>query len=153
MRLTSPSFEDNGTIPAKFTCDGENINPALRISDVPEKTQSLVLIMDDPDVPAEVRLERIWDHWVVFDIPPDTKEILENSNPGVRGKSNYPHTNYSGPCPPPQYQPTEHRYFFKLYALDKKLELSEGATKAEVESAMQGHIIAEAQLVGKYDRT
>lgn len=152
MKLTSPVFENNGNIPSKYTCDGENINPELTISEVPEGTESFVLIMDDPDVPKEVRPEQMWVHWVVFNIPKETKIINENSPPGTPGKGDYSHTDYGGPCPPKQYQPTEHRYFFKLYALDVELNLPEGSTKTEVEQAMQGHLLAETQLVGKYER-
>ena len=152
MKLTSPVFENNGNIPSKYTCDGENINPELVISEVPEGTESFVLIVDDPDVPKEVRPEQMWVHWVVFNIPKETKIIKENSQPGTPGKGDYPHTNYGGPCPPKQYRPTEHRYFFKLYALDVELSLSEGSTKVEVEQAMQGHLLAETQLIGRYER-
>lgn len=152
MKFTSPSFEHNGLIPAKYTCDGDNVNPSLRISDAPAETRTFVLIIDDPDVPAAVRPEQMWDHWVVFNIPAGTTDISENSNPGVKGTGSYPHTNYGGPCPPPQYEPKEHRYFFKLYALDIDLPLKEGATKKEVEEAMGGHILAQAQLIGRYSR-
>jgi len=152
MKLTSPIFENNEKIPRKYTCDGENINPPLTISNIPGNTKSLVLIMDDPDVPAQVRPEQIWDHWIVFNIPPETLEIKENSNPGIKGKGSYSHLNYGGPCPPSQYEPKEHRYFFKLYALDITLNLKEGATKKEIEDAMKEHIIEETELVGRYQR-
>ncbi len=152
MKLTSTAFKHNGKIPQKYTCDGDNISPPLRISDAPEETRTFVLIMDDPDVPAKVRPERMWDHWVVFNIPADTKVIPEDSSPGMKGKGSYPTTDYGGPCPPPQYEPTEHRYFFKLYALDINLPLQEGATKKEVEAAMDGHVLAKAELIGRYSR-
>jgi Raf kinase inhibitor-like YbhB/YbcL family protein len=153
MKLSSPVFEHEEFIPKKYTCDGENINPPLIIEDAPEGTLSFAIIMDDPDVPAEVRPEQMWDHWIVFNIAPDTVEISENTNPGIQGKGSYDHFDYGGPCPPPQYQPTTHRYFFKLYALNTMLELKQGATKKEVELAMQGHILKQTSLMGKYDRS
>jgi len=152
MKLISPAFDNNGKIPSKYTCDGANVSPPLKISDVPAGAKVLVLIMDDPDVPAQVRPERMWDHWIVFNIPPTKTEIAEGENPGTKGKGSYPKLEYGGPCPPPQFEPKEHRYFFKLYALDAKLNLPEGATKAQVEKAMQNHILAEAKLIGKYQR-
>ena len=152
MKLISSDFEKEGKIPTKFTCDGENINPNLQISEVPENAVSLVLIMDDPDVPAAVREEKMFDHWVVFNIDPSINEIKENSLPGIRGSNTRGEKVYTGPCPPPQYEPKEHRYFFKLYALDVTLNLDAGATKAEVEAAMQDHILAEAKLMGRYER-
>ncbi len=152
MRLTSPAFEDNGKIPSKYTCDGQNINPKLLISDVPEEAKTLVLIMDDPDIPKFVQQKfhtPVWDHWIVFNIPPDTRAIPEGKNPpGDLGRNTSGNNSYGGPCPPDR----EHRYFFKLYALDAELDLPEGATKAEVEKAMKNHIIAEAKLIGRYER-
>tara|TARA_Y100000310_G_scaffold89923_1_gene87148 strand:- start:97944 stop:98405 length:462 start_codon:yes stop_codon:yes gene_type:complete len=153
MKLTSSAFTHEEFIPDKYTCEGENINPPFLIEGTPDGTKSFAIIMDDPDVPAEVRPEQLWDHWIVFNIPGDTVEITENSNPGVKGKGSYPHLNYGGPCPPPQYSPTTHRYFFKLYALDIMLDLPEGATKKQVEEAMQGHILEQTALMGKYDRS
>ncbi len=149
MELTSPAFFHDSVIPARYTCDGDNVNPPLVIGGVPEQAVSLVLIMDDPDVPKHLRADGMWDHWVVFNIPPQTREIAENSEPsGVHGLGTGGNLKYSGPCPPDR----EHRYFFKLYALDCKLDLAEGASKAEVEQAMAGHIMAEAELMGSYDR-
>ena len=149
MKLTSSAFKNNGKIPSKYTCDGKNINPNLEIAEVPEEAVSLVLIMDDPDVPNSIRPDGMWDHWIVFNIPPDTKEINEDSQPqGINGKGTGGKLSYGGPCPPDK----EHRYFFKLYALDIKLNIPEGSSKKEVENAMKDHIIAEAVLVGKYKR-
>ena len=149
MKITSPAFSEGGKIPLKFTCEGENINPELHFDAIPENAKALALIMDDPDVPEFIRKERIWDHWVVFNIPPKTKKIEENSQPlGTAGKNTSGKLNYEGPCPPDR----EHRYFFKLYALDQELDLLEGATKTEVEKAMQGHILAKAQLMGRYEK-
>ena len=153
MQLTSTAFKHNSTIPTKYTCDGENINPPLQISDVPVQTKSFVLIMEDPDVPQEIRPEQLWIHWVVFNIPSDIKEIPENAEIGVSGKGDYPIFKYGGPCPPPQYQPTRHRYFFTVYALDCMLELVEGATKTEVLDTMKHHVLAQAELIGTYDRS
>jgi len=149
MKMTSSAFTEGGRIPSKFTCEGENINPELQFSDIPSHTKVLVLIVDDPDVPEFVRKDKMYDHWVVFNIPPSTAQVLENSQPaGIPGKNTNGGLNYVGPCPPDR----EHRYFFKLYALDKALALPPGATKAEVEKAMQGHIIAHAQLIGRYEK-
>lgn len=147
LTLSSSAFEEGGLIPSKYTCDGENVNPELSISGVPEGTVSLALIMDDPD--AVKPAGHVWDHWVKFNIPPTVTKIDENSDPeGVSGITSREVLTYGGPCPPDG----EHRYFFKLYALDTKLSLREGATKAEVERAMEGHILEETQLMGRYDR-
>lgn len=149
MTLTSPAFEHNGLIPKKFTCDGENINPELLIQNVPAEAKSLALIMDDPDVPKSIRPDGMWVHWLVWNIPPETLAIGEGSNPqGVLGKNTGGENAYGGPCPPDR----EHRYFFKLYALDTVLDLEEGAAKEALESAMQGHVIAETELIGRYTR-
>jgi hypothetical protein len=147
MQLTSPAFKEGGSIPSKFTCDGEGINPELSISGIPSNAKTLVLIMDDPDVPESVRKDRMWDHWVVFNIPPTTTKIPESSPPfGTPGKNTDGGLTYQGPCPPDR----EHRYFFKLYALDCSLSLPQGATKTEVEQAMKGHILQQSQLMGRY---
>ncbi len=149
MELTSPFFKEGGEIPEKFTCDGENINPELSISGVPTFAAALVLIVDDPDVPEAVRRDRMWDHWVVFNIPPRTSRIPENSQPkGIAGKNTSGELGYQGPCPPDR----EHRYFWKLYAIDRELPLRAGASKIEVEKAMEGHIMATAQLMATYKR-
>jgi Raf kinase inhibitor-like YbhB/YbcL family protein len=150
MQLTSTVFKQDSKIPSKYTCDGENINPPLQINDVPAHTKTLVLIMDDPDVPEFIRKERMYDHWVVFNMPPSVHTIAENSvPPGISGKNTGGGLGYRGPCPPDR----EHRYFFKLYALDTSLDLPEGATKTDVEKAMAGHILAQAELMGRYTRT
>jgi Raf kinase inhibitor-like YbhB/YbcL family protein len=150
MNLKSRSFKHGGPIPSIYTCDGEEINPPLEWTDVPKEAKSLVLIMDDPDVPESVRKDRMWDHWVVYNIPPTAGGIAENSPPpGVVGKGTGGKMAYQGPCPPDR----EHRYFFKLYALNTTLSLPPGATKPDVEKAMKGHILAEAVLMGKYDRS
>ncbi|KKR70623.1 MAG: YbhB and YbcL [Candidatus Nomurabacteria bacterium GW2011_GWB1_40_7] len=144
MRLESPEFENGGNIPSRFTCDGEGTNPELIFSDISKEAKSLVLLMDDPDAPMG-----IWDHWIVFNMPPDTKGISENSIPnGVVGKNTRGDNKYGPPCPPDR----EHRYFFKLYALNTKLGLDENATKQDVLNAMQEHILTEAELMGRYNR-
>lgn len=150
MTLTSPAFTEGGEIPSKYTCEGENVNPELNISGVPENAKSLVLIMDDPDVPEFVRKEKMFDHWVVYNIPPTTTRIPENSQPkGTPGKNTNGDLNYYGPCPPDR----EHRYYFKLFALNNDLvSLPKGASKKDVEQAMQGHVVAKAQLMGRYDK-
>lgn len=149
MKLTSPDFKEGGNIPRKFTCEGENINPELNLSGAPFYAASLVLIMDDPDVPESVCRERMWDHWVVFNIPPRTTRIPRNSQPsGLPGANTEGGLNYQGPCPPDR----KHRYFFKMYALDTLLSLPRGATKAEVETAMEGHILDKAELMGYYEK-
>ncbi len=146
MKLISPAFENGGTIPQKYGRDFENVNPPLTIEDVPEGTRSLVLLMDDPDVPASAPVD-VWDHWVVFNISPNTTQVIENWNvEGVRGKGTRGELDYGGPRPPDR----EHRYFFKLYALDTELSLEEGASKQEVLDAMKGHIIEQAELMGRY---
>ncbi|QZA58186.1 YbhB/YbcL family Raf kinase inhibitor-like protein [Candidatus Rhabdochlamydia porcellionis] len=149
MQLLSSAFNHMGSIPLEYSCDGNNINPELVIKEVPSHAKSLVLIMDDPDVPSSVCKDCMWDHWVVFNIPPTTTYIPKDGIPqGSIGKNTDGTLCYQGPCPPNG----EHRYFFKLYALDCELDLSEGANKKQVEKAMQGHIIAHTELVGKYKR-
>ncbi|MDA2922125.1 YbhB/YbcL family Raf kinase inhibitor-like protein [Patescibacteria group bacterium AH-259-L07] len=149
MNISSSAFEHNSLMPAKYTCDGDDINPDLIFSDIPEEAKSLALIMDDPDVPKSIRADGMWDHWVVFNIPSSTNQILEGQEPaGVHGIGTSGDKEYHGPCPPDR----EHRYFFKLYALDTQIDLNEGATKIEVEEAMQGHIIDQAELIGLYQR-
>lgn len=145
MKLTSPQFQHNTNIPAKYTCDGEDINPPLKISEVPEEAKSLVLIVDDPDAPMGT-----WVHWIVFNIPPTTLEIAENSVPdnATEGITSFKNIGYGGPCPPSG----THRYFFKLYALDTTLDLTPAADKKKLEHAMQGHILAQAELIGLYQR-
>lgn len=147
--IESPAFEKNASIPAKYTCDGEDINPPLLISGVPENTKSLLLILEDPDVPKNLREDGMWNHWIRFNIPPDTAEIREGvESIGVAGRGTSENLKYHGPCPPDR----EHRYFFKLYALDIMLDLQEGADKEDVLKAAEGHIIDKTELVGKYDR-
>ena len=150
LKLTSAAFDHNGKIPSKYTCDGDNISPPLIIEGVPEGVKSLVLIMDDPDVPKNLRADGMWNHWIVFNISPETLEIPEGVEPeGMHGKGTSGNKKYHGPCPPDK----EHRYFFKLYALNITLDLAEGATKIDVERAMKGYIVDQIDLVGLYERT
>jgi len=142
MQITSPEFKQNEYIPANFTCEGRDINPALDISNIPEGTKSLALVMDDPDAPIGV-----WVHWVVFDIPVISR-IEEDSAPGKLGITGSGQKGYGGPCPPSG----THRYFFKIYALDTLLNLKEGISKGQLEKAMQGHILDKAELIGLYKR-
>lgn len=150
MKLTSTAFQHEAHIPRQYTCDGANINPPLAISDIPATAKSLVLIMDDPDVPKYLREDGMWDHWLVFNIPTSTHIIKEGEEPtGTPGLGTGGNSKYYGPCPPDG----EHRYFFKLYALDIKLSLPEKSTKPVIEKAMQDHIIAQTQLMGVYGRS
>ena len=149
LELKSSAFEHNGKIPSKYTCDGENISPALSISGVDSGAKSLALIMDDPDIPKGINEENVWDHWIVFNISTDTISIAEDSEPsGIAGIGTSGKVGYHGPCPPDR----EHRYIFMLYALDDQLNLKEGATKQMVKDAMAGHILQKAELIGLYDR-
>jgi len=151
--LTSPAFESGGPIPRKYTCDGERTtNPPLAIHDIPNGTQSLVLIMEDPDVPRAVKPDGMFDHWVLFNIPPFIQKIPEGESSGLQGLNGRGEHAYTGPCPPPDHEPSEHRYFFRLYALDKELELPYGVSKKDVFAAMEGHMIAETELMGRYKR-
>jgi hypothetical protein len=153
MQLTSPAFANEASIPAAHTCDVQNPpSPSLEFLDVPENAVSLALIMDDPDVPTQVRPEGVFDHWVLFDIPPETAGIPEGGSVGTKGANGRGTPSYAGPFPPPNFEPAEHRYFFRLYALDTMLGLPEGATKQQVLDAMEGHVLAEAKLMGRYKR-
>jgi hypothetical protein len=142
MELKSPEFKNDQFIPAKFTCEGENVNPPLVIEGIPPDSKSMVLIVDDPDA-----VSAPWVHWLVFNIPPDYK-IEEDSIPGEQGINSAGETDWHGPCPPSGI----HRYFFKIYALDKMLSLKESVNKKQIEEAMQGHILDSAQLLGRYKR-
>ena len=145
LKITSPAFVTNGYIPARYTCDGTDINPPLEISHVPAEAKSLALIVDDPDAPIGM-----WVHWVAWNIDPATREIAEDNVPhaATQGKNDWKRNSYGGPCPPSGV----HRYFFKLYALDTRLNLGAGTTKTDLEKAMQGHILAKAELIGLYKR-
>lgn len=145
MKLTSPAFINNGELPAKYTCDGQGINPPLAISDVPAKAQSLALISDDPDAPSGTFV-----HWIIWNIDPQTTQIAENSVPSGSslGKTSAGRTGFVPPCPPSG----THRYYFKIYALDTKLNLTPNAGKDNLEKAMQGHVLDSAEIIGLYKR-
>lgn len=145
MKLTSSAFETNQPIPVEYTCYGEDINPQLEIAEVPKEAKSLVLIVDDPDAPSGT-----WDHWLVWNIDPQTTLIEEDSVPegAILGANSFGKQNYGGPCPPSD----THRYFFTLYALDEVLSLDDSAGRAELEKAMKDHILDQAELVGLYQR-
>lgn len=144
MKLTSSDFEDGEQMPEKVGYMEKNVNPELDISEVPENTESLALIMDDPD--AMEPAGKIWVHWVVYNINPLTTDIGEDESPGTEGITDFRKTGYNGPNPPDQ----EHMYVFKVYALDTELDLKEGASKEEVEEAIESHVIEEAKLKGSY---
>jgi Raf kinase inhibitor-like YbhB/YbcL family protein len=145
LALASQAFPDKGMIPARFTCDGPDMNPSLEWGTAPTGTRSLALIMDDPDAPVGT-----WVHWVVWNIQPDTRHINENAVPdkAVQGLNSWKRYSYGGPCPPSG----THRYFFKLYALDTTLDLPRTTSKVELERAMRGHILAQGELMGTYRR-
>lgn len=151
FQITSPAFSAGGDIPKKFTCDGPDVSPKLAWNEPPAKTQAFALIVDDPDAPAGT-----WVHWVLFDLPASVRELAEGvvkqeQVPGgaKQGRNSFGNIGYGGPCPPPG---KPHRYFFKLYALDANLGLKAGATKVDVERAMKAHILAQAEIMGKYGR-
>jgi len=146
LKLSSSEFSDGEKIPRKYGYTNKNTNPPLTISGVPENTESLALVMDDPD--AMEPAGKVWDHWVLWNIPPEIKTIRKNSVPNgaKEGKNDYKKLGYGGPNPPDK----EHTYVFKLYALDKKLSLKEGSTKKELEEAMKGHVKEKTKLTGTY---
>ena len=149
--LNSPAFQPNGHSPSRYTCEGEDISPPLTWEGVPNGAKSIVLIIDDPDAPDPKAPKIVWVHWVVYNMPADTKSLPENAGKAglpqgtLVGLNDFKKTGYGGPCPPIG----RHRYFHKLYALDTKLDLK-GATKTQIERAMQGHVLANAELIGTY---
>jgi len=152
MRVTSTAFQQDGTIPKQYTGEGKDLSPPLAWSGAPANVKSFALICDDPDAPRKDP----WVHWVVFNVPGDVKELAEGASRSAElragateGKNDFGKIGYGGPMPPPG---KPHRYYFKLYALDTMLDMKEGATKQQVESAIEGHIVAEGQLMGKYAR-
>lgn len=149
--ISSPSFLNGGQVPKQFTCEGADVSPELHWSSPPPGTQSFALITDDPDAPAGT-----WTHWLIFNLPAQTTALSENvakvdqlPTGGSQGRNDFRKIGYSGPCPPAG---KPHRYFFKLYALDKKLDLKPGASKQELEQAMQGHVLGQAEFFGKFQR-
>lgn len=151
MEISSQAFKKGEPIPSRYSCDEKNISPPLRWAKVPQGTQSFALIADDPDAPGGT-----WVHWVLYDLPATAAELPEDLSKGQylpngakQGLNDFKHLGYGGPCPPPG---KPHRYYFKLFALDKTVELKPGATKKDVEKAMEGHILGQAQLMGTYKR-
>ena len=151
LDLTSAAFTEGDTIPTRYTCDGDDLSPPLSWGAPPAGTGSLALICDDPDAPVGT-----WVHWVLYDLPPGVTSLAEGIPPdeelaggGRQGNNSWPRIGYGGPCPP---KGSPHRYVFKLYALDTKLNLSPGATNKELLKAMEGHVLAQGQLIGRYGR-
>jgi Raf kinase inhibitor-like YbhB/YbcL family protein len=143
LKVTSPAFGENGAIPSKYTCEGEDVSPALSIEHIPNEAMSLAIIVDDPDAPAGT-----WVHWVVWNIP-ITHLVKENTNQGIKGTNDFHKQQYNGPCPPKG----QHRYVFKVYALNAILDIPAGINKSELERAMTPHIIAFGELTGLYERS
>jgi len=145
--LKSSAFKEGGFIPVKHTCEGDDVNPLLEIKNAPPEVKSFALIMDDPDAPMGT-----WVHWLLWNIEPRTQYISEDTVPAnaVQGTNSFGRQKYGGPCPPKGSKP--HRYMFKVYALDAMLDLPAGATKADLEKAMEGHILAQTVLTGLYQR-
>ncbi|HET6371242.1 MAG TPA: YbhB/YbcL family Raf kinase inhibitor-like protein [Nitrospiria bacterium] len=154
LTIVSKAFSHNGEIPARYTCDGANVSPPLAWSGVPERTRSLVLIVDDPDAPDPAAPKRTWVHWVLYNIPPGADSLSEAVTPQtlpkgiLEGLNDWKKKGYGGPCPPIG----RHRYFHKLYALDIELGDLGKPTKADLEKAMKGHILSKSELVGTYQR-
>lgn len=151
LPVSSPAFREGNTVPTKYTCQGQDVSPPLAWSEPPAGSQSLALIMDDPDAPGGV-----FTHWVLFNIPSDSRELPEAvpaqpqlPSGAIQGKNDFGRLGYGGPCPPPG---RPHRYQFTLYALDRLLDLKSGASKKQVLEAMQGHILAQGQLTGMFQR-
>lgn len=155
LTLSSTAFTNGGEIPSKHTCEGNDISPALEWTGVPDQTRSLVLIVDDPDAPDPRAPKMTWVHWVLYNIPPDTTGLPEGATSAdlphgtEEGLNDWKRTGYGGPCPPIG----RHRYFHKLYALDSVIKDMDKPTKAKVEAAMDGHIIAKTELLGTYEKS
>jgi Raf kinase inhibitor-like YbhB/YbcL family protein len=144
MKITSSAFQEGASIPSKFSCDGANTSPPLQIAEVPSGAKSLVLIVDDPDAPSG-----LFTHWAVWNISPQTDAIAEGSRPkGVQGTNDFGKSGYGGPCPPSG----THRYYFKIFALDRELDLPFGAKRSQLDAAMKGHVVAQGELMGRYSR-
>ncbi|HEY0407227.1 MAG TPA: YbhB/YbcL family Raf kinase inhibitor-like protein [Pyrinomonadaceae bacterium] len=150
IKISSTVFTEGELIPRPYTCDGPNVSPSLRWDSVPTSARTLAIICEDPDAPS-----RTWTHWTLYNLPADTKGLIENvpkqeklAGGGLQGLNDFRQLGYDGPCPPAG----SHRYYFKLYALDAELPLEPGATKEQLLQAMEGHIVGEGQLMGKYQR-
>ena len=151
LAITSAAFADGGAIPKRYTCDGDDVPPPLAWSGAPAGTKAFALVVDDPDAPDPMAPQRTWVHWVLYDIPAAATSLPEGGAlpAGTRqGRNDWGRTGYGGPCPPTG----RHRYFFKLYALDTVLGDLGQPTKAQVEKAMEGHILAEGRLMGTYEK-
>lgn len=152
LSITSPAFSEGADIPRVYTCEGDDVSPELRWSGVPEGTRSLALIVDDPDAPDPAAPKMVFVHWVLYDLPPDATGLPRGVDSGSlpagtrEGLNDWDRTGYGGPCPPIG----EHRYFFKLYALDQQIGPLDPPTKTSLLEAMDGHVLAEAELVGTY---
>ena len=142
LKISSTAFKPEGMIPVKYTCSGKDINPPLHIDGIPSQCQTLAMIMDDPDAPRGT-----YYHWVVWNIPPQPT-IEENSSPGLSGMTSFGRKGYGGPCPPNG----THRYYFKIYALDMKLDLPDDADHKKLEEALKGHVLAQGELMGKFSK-
>ncbi|OQP59892.1 phosphatidylethanolamine-binding protein [Niastella vici] len=142
LNVHSAAFSQGGQIPEKYSCEGDDINPPLEISNLPAETKTVAIIVEDPDAPHGT-----FDHWLVWNIPPN-EHIAENSRPGINGTNSFGKTGYGGPCPPSG----SHRYFFKVFAIDTKLDLLAGSHKKELQQAMKGHILAKGELMGHYKK-
>jgi len=154
LKVTSPAFQPGGSIPSKYTCEGQDNSPPLAWSGAPANTKSFALIVDDPDAPDPAKPQRVYVHWVVYNLPATTTALAENGSKkgvlrgGVQGKNDWGKAEYGGPCPPIG----RHRYFFKLYALDTELAGLSSPTKADVERAMKGHVVDSGELIGTYQK-
>ena len=144
LKITSSAFHEGGNIPSKFTCDESDTSPPLQITGIPSNAKTLALIADDPDAPGG-----LFTHWLVWNIPAQTNSIAEGSAPkGVHGTNDFGKSGYGGPCPPSG----THRYYFKIFALDRQLDLPSGAKRGQLDAAMKGHVIAQGELMGRYSR-
>jgi len=144
MKITSSAFQEGGNIPSKFTCDGGETTPPLQIAEVPSGAKSLALVVDDPDAPSG-----LFTHWMVWNISPQTNAIAEASRPkGIHGTNDFGKSGYGGPCPPSG----AHRYYFKIFALDRELDLPPGTKRSQLDAAMKGHVVAQGELMGRYSR-
>jgi Raf kinase inhibitor-like protein, YbhB/YbcL family len=144
MKITSSAFQEGANIPSKFSCDGANTSPPLHIADIPAGAKSVALIVDDPDAPSG-----LFTHWMVWNISPQISTIGEGSAPkGAQGTNDFGKSGYGGPCPPSG----AHRYYFKIFALDRELDLPSGAKRSQLDAAMKGHVVAQGELMGRYSR-
>ena len=155
LKVTSAAFQPNGSIPSKYTCEGQDTSPPLAWSGAPANTKSFALIVDDPDAPDPAKPQRVYVHWVVYNLPATTTSLAENASKkrvlkgGIHGKNDWGKAEYGGPCPPIG----RHRYFFKLYALDTELTGLSSPAKGDLERAMKGHVVDSGELIGTYQKS